>query len=320
MATPLMCSALITLLLLLQTITPASARNLTWYRPHRYTHWQWQLDDSGTISTVRDSQDAAPSKVKWYDIDLDTAPDAIPSLRRRIPGVKVICYISAGTWEPFRAEEDARRGIKQSDFNGLKGKSFGGAFDDERWIDIRNSRVKTIMTKRLNYAKTIGCDGVEPDNVGAYTEDTGFPISKAVSLSYSKWFARAAHNRNMNVGLKNSLGLVQQLKNDYDWFLNEQCNAFNECGVYSNLPKRNRPVFGVEYCDASAEDNGVTLDPGCYCPGMLAAGYQWLIKTTALNARGISCGKYCQNNPCPGRAGRSNCRANQASVCFQAGV
>lgn len=48
-------------------------------------------------------QDAAPSKVKWYDIDLDTAPDAIPSLRRRIPGVKVICYISAGTWEPFRA-------------------------------------------------------------------------------------------------------------------------------------------------------------------------------------------------------------------------
>lgn len=27
--------------------------------------------------------------------------------------------------------------------------------------------VKTIMSKRLDYAQKIGCDGVDPDNVGA---------------------------------------------------------------------------------------------------------------------------------------------------------
>ena len=32
----------------------------------------------------------------------------------------------------------------------------------------RNSRVKTIMRKRFDYAKKIGCDGIEPDNTGAY--------------------------------------------------------------------------------------------------------------------------------------------------------
>ena len=48
-------------------------------------------------------QDAAPTNVRWFDIDQNTAPDAIPSLRRCISGVKVICYIFVGTWEPFRA-------------------------------------------------------------------------------------------------------------------------------------------------------------------------------------------------------------------------
>jgi hypothetical protein len=44
-----------------------------------------------------------------------------------------------------------------------------------------------------------------------------------------------------------------------------------------------KPVFGAEYCDATAAGNGVTQDPGCYCPDALAAGRNVLIKTTDLN-------------------------------------
>ena len=49
-----------------------------------------------------------------------------------------------------------------------QGKSFGGAFNNERWLDIRHPRIKTIMSKRFNYAKKVGCDGIEPDNSAAY--------------------------------------------------------------------------------------------------------------------------------------------------------
>ena len=48
-----------------------------------------------------------------------------------------------------------------------QGKHYGGAFNLERWLDIRNHRVKSIMAKRFNFAKNVGCDGIEPDNLGA---------------------------------------------------------------------------------------------------------------------------------------------------------
>ena len=42
-------------------------------------------------------------------------------------------------------------------------------------------------------------------------------------------------------------------------------------------------MFGAEYCDATAAGNGVTQDPGCYCPDALSSGRNVLIKTTDLN-------------------------------------
>jgi hypothetical protein len=44
-----------------------------------------------------------------------------------------------------------------------------------------------------------------------------------------------------------------------------------------------KPVFGAEYCDATAAGNGVTQDPGCYCPEAIASGRNVLIKTTNLD-------------------------------------
>jgi hypothetical protein len=72
--------------------------------------------------------------------------------------------------------------------------------------------------------------------------------------------------------------------------------------------------------DATEADNGVTQDPGCYCPGVLAAGYKFLIKRTANDAPSITCEHYCNNNDCPGREGRDNCNAGEANVCAAAGV
>lgn len=34
--------------------------------------------------------------------------------------------------------------------------------------DIRSNKTREIMGKRFDYAKSIGCDGVDPDNTGAH--------------------------------------------------------------------------------------------------------------------------------------------------------
>jgi Glycoside-hydrolase family GH114 len=34
--------------------------------------------------------------------------------------------------------------------------------------DIRSNKTRAIMAKRFDYAKRIGCDGVDPDNTGAH--------------------------------------------------------------------------------------------------------------------------------------------------------
>ena len=51
----------------------------------------------------------------------------------------------------------------------MQGKSYGGAFASEKWIDIRSPNVMGIMSKRFDFAKQIGCDGIEPDNTGAHS-------------------------------------------------------------------------------------------------------------------------------------------------------
>lgn len=71
---------------------------------------------------------------------------------------------------------------------------------------------------------------------------------------------------------------------------------------------------------ATEAGNGITLDPGCYCPGVTQAGYQFLIKHTDLEAPRMTCQQYCAENECPGRKGRENCNAGKASVCAAAGL
>ncbi len=47
----------------------------------------------------------------------------------------------------------------------------------ERWLDISNPALKPIMLARLDLAHIKGCDGVEPDNVDGYTNNSGFNLT-----------------------------------------------------------------------------------------------------------------------------------------------
>lgn len=235
----------------------ASADAPAWWQPAPGTTWQWQLN--GAIDTSYD--------VTMYDIDLFEAPqDVIDGLKAN--GRVVVCYFSAGSFERWRPDK--------ADFpKAVKGKKLDG-WPGEKWLDIRKLAVLAlIMEARLDLAVKMGCDGVEPDNIDGFTNDTGFPLTYADQLTYNVWLAAEAHERGLSIGLKNDLEQVPDLVDDFDWMLNEQCYQYDECDMLLPFVQADKAVFGVEYREEGD-------DPRKYCPAAVDSGFSWLVKTYDL--------------------------------------
>ncbi len=199
-----------------------------WYRPTPGTAWQWQL--SGTVNVAYDAM--------IYDVDLFDAPQSLID-QLHGAGRKVICYFSAGSYEAWR--EDAGRFPAADLGNPLDG------WAGERWLDIRSDAVRAIMTSRLDLAVQKGCDGVEPDNVDGYTNTSGFPLAAGDQLAFNRFLAYEAHIRSLSIGLKNDLEQVPELVAHFDFAVNEQCHAFDECDALAPFINAGKAVLNAEY-------------------------------------------------------------------------
>jgi hypothetical protein len=211
-----------------------------WYRPSAATTWQWQLQ--GTINP-----DYAADV---YDIDLfDTPQTTIAGLQDA--GHKVICYFSGGSFEDWRPDADD---FEQDEL----GNTLDG-WEGELWLDVRTANVRSIMEARLDLAVSKGCDGVEPDNVDGYTNDTGFDLTALDQLDFNRWLSDAAHRRGLCIGLKNSGDQAAELVDYFDFSLNEQCHEFDECGQLRVFVDAGKPVWNAEYTEADTEDAAIEL-------------------------------------------------------------
>ncbi|MAU12542.1 MAG: endo alpha-1,4 polygalactosaminidase [Anaerolineaceae bacterium] len=240
-----------------RALTPTPTPEPSWWQPSPGTTWQWQLN--GEVNTRYD--------VQMYDIDLfDTPQETIDKLHE--DGRVVICYFSAGTYEDWRPDVD--------DFpEAILGKPLED-WPGERYLNIRQlDLIKPIMEARLDLAVEKGCEGVEPDNVDAYTNDTGFDLTPEDQLAYNRWLAQAAHERGLSIGLKNDGDQVEQLVDDFDWALVEECFQFGFCDQFLPFIEQGKAVFGVEYIEGG-------LERADYCPQANAMGYSWLTKTLDL--------------------------------------
>jgi hypothetical protein len=231
------------------------------WRPAPGTTWQWQLDQP--IDTSYD--------VQMYDIDLFDTPQTIID-ELHTTGRVVICYFSAGSREAWRLDAALFPTV-------VLGNNLAG-WAGEKWVDIRRiDLLGPIMTARLELAVLKGCDGVEPDNVEAYTNNSGFPLTYQDQIAYNRWLATEAHKRGLSVGLKNDLEQIPDLVGNFDWALNEQCFQYHECELLQPFVKAGKAVFGVEY-----EGN-----PATFCPKANTMGYSWLKKNLSLDAWQIPC-------------------------------
>jgi hypothetical protein len=209
-------------------VLTTQAQAITPWVPKVTDTWQWQL--TGTINTSYN--------VVMYDIDLFDAPDAVISTLHN-QGKYVVCYFSAGSGENWRA-----------DYANFKPADLGNPLDGwagEKWVDTRSANVRSIMKARLDRAKTRGCDGVEPDNVDAYTNSPGFPLTANTQLDYNRFLATEARARGLKVGLKNDVDQLAALAPSFDFAVNEQCNQYSECGGYTAFTNAGKPVFNAEY-------------------------------------------------------------------------
>jgi hypothetical protein len=231
--------------------------------------WQWQLQ--GEINTSYEAD--------VYDIDLFDAPSSTIAELHAADRI-VICYFSAGSYEEWR--DDASE-FAEADL----GEPLDG-WEGERWVDVRSDSVRSIMERRLDLAVERNCDGVEPDNVTAYNNDTGFEISSADQLSFNTFLATSSHERGLLAGLKNDLEQIPDLVGEFDFAVNEECLEYDECEAYGPFVNAGKPVFGAEYSDAAVDD------PDATCTAAREAGLTTLILPLDLDDKfRIS----CQNQP-----------------------
>ena len=206
-----------------------------------------------------------------YDIDLFENPATVVKALHAA-GRKVVCYVSAGSWEPYRPDAT---GFPAS----VLGRPVEG-FPDERWLDIRQLDVLTpIMGARLDLCRSKGFDAVEPDLVEVYGERSGFPITAGDQLAYNRRISDLAHARGLSVGLKNDAGQVRELVGFFDFAVVEQCAQYDECPAYEPFVRAGKAVFEAEY----------DLEPRQFCPETVPLGLSSMRKRVELDAYRLSC-------------------------------
>jgi hypothetical protein len=242
------------------------------WHPGLEVSWEWRLS----------SVPKAPFlPVQVYDIDgFEATTQDVADLHGSLAGRRVICYISAGSWENWRP--DAGQFPSR-----VKGRTLEG-WPGERWLDIRRfgGKLGTVMRARLDMCAAKGFDAVEFDNIDGYLNRTGFALKGADQLAYNAWLANEAHLRGLSAVLKNDLPQIPKLLPYYDMALNEQCWQYVECTTAQNggfgldqFVDAGKPVFHVEY----------RLAPKAFCAKSNRENFNSLRKRLALGPYRVPC-------------------------------
>lgn len=186
-----------------------------------------------------------------FDVDLfETASSTIQNLQAR--GAKVICYFSAGTSEDWRP-----------DYNQFTSTDKGSELPDwkgEKYLNLRSANVLRIMKARIANAASIGCDAIDPDNMGwfrlldthtteandgldGFTNTNGLGLAAADSTLFMRALAAEAAKYGMSTGLKNAQSIIASVADVVQFAVNEECKTVTkDCGVYDEFVAE-KPVF-----------------------------------------------------------------------------
>jgi hypothetical protein len=197
--------------------------------------WQYQLSGDVDVSVPADV----------YDVD-GQETDAAVVRALHGAGRHVVCYLNAGAYEDWRPDAaDYPADVLGEPLDGWPG---------ERWVDVRRLDVLLpVIAARMDACHAKGFDAVDPDNVDGYLNDTGFDLTGEDQAAFNTAVARLARQRGLAVGLKNDVEQVAQLEPHFDFAVNEECLAYDECAEYRPFVDAAKPVFHVEYSEPTAD-------------------------------------------------------------------
>lgn len=172
-----------------------------------------------------------------FVIDLfDARDDTIDRLRQ--DGRVIVAYVSAGTYEPWRPDTEA---LPMS----VLGARLVG-YPDERWLDVRDPAVRTLMSGRMDLARERGSAGVLLTSLEGYRVDSGHPLSQADQLEYNLWLAQQAQQRQLSAGISGDWAQAEALAEAYGFAIHVDCIASGRCQELQPYVDRGRAVFDLE--------------------------------------------------------------------------
>jgi hypothetical protein len=255
----------------------------SWWQPGTgELPWQWEIDheintssatDMGTGDKTYANGSAADPVV--YDIDgFDNTAADVASLHAK--GKKVICYIEVGAAESYRP-----------DYSQFKAADLGtvvGGYPNEKYLDIRDAAVLTVIEARVAMCAQKGFDGIEPDIDDSYTDTTGFPITEADDVAYLAKLSGYAHGLGVAWGLKNGgdggdpTKFVPDMVPYIDFAVVEEPFYLMTIGYFSPaLYNAGKAVFVAEYTND-------TPNASSFCPQAIADHTNAALFDVALNA------------------------------------
>jgi hypothetical protein len=224
----------------------------------------WQAQLSGTVDAALD--------VDVFYLDADFASAAVLSALRA-KGKIILCYVSAGTFEPWRDDAGA-----------FPPSTLGDPlanYPREQWLDLRSPEVHDLMRARFAAMASAGCDGVYPSTLDAHLHTTGFDITRADVSEYATFLATEIHAAGMSAGLSAPADLIDEVEVDYDWALAIDCLAASGCTPWAKVRQSGRAVLLVEFGDAS--------DASRVCNAASTLGFDAIVKRPAFDAFRVGC-------------------------------
>ncbi|KAI6912581.1 hypothetical protein D0869_05059 [Hortaea werneckii] len=229
-----------------RSVQPAANANNTIWQPGARATWQIVLRHPLELSP---NAPAIEPDVDIFDIDLfDNPASTIDALHKL--GKKVVCYFSAGSYEPYRSDSSQ---FRESDL----GEPLDG-WPDEKWLDLNSPNVRRIMADRIALARKKGCDAIDPDNIDSYNNDNGLDLEAYDSIKFIRFLSQEALANGLSIGLKNAAEIVSDIEADVQFSVVEECTEYEECGNFAPFIHANKPVFQIEY---PSKSGAATVSP-----------------------------------------------------------
>ncbi|KAK1928046.1 putative endo alpha-1,4 polygalactosaminidase precursor [Papiliotrema laurentii] len=222
----------------------------------------YELDNTPVDSPTISSSSGVKVDGSVYIVDMEhSTPEQIT--KYKADGKTVICYFSAGTWEPGRGDASSFEGscvCKGGKLGSSSCSSSDNKMSDwnEWWLDIHSDEckasVQNVMAARIKSAKAKGCDGVDPDNVDSYinTDEQKHGNTEQDQVDYLTFLSTTARENGLLIDLKNGGDLLKGEHKDaivaaFDFSVIEQCHKYDECDVYKPMLAAGKPNFQIEY-------------------------------------------------------------------------